>query len=248
VNLIRNNSADVINVLGRFDALHLGLACAVLGLFISATWRPQAGADVRWQWGGAVVLCLAAPYLPVFAADQRYFYPSYPFLVAAGLGLIVFLTRGPEGRNTLRTWIGFALIGISFLWPSVQQIRTQLASEGIEKANRNALLAQHFADRLKAAGVVGPIAESNMVMLNEGLYIAFFLGTPYHGRNANADADSFRASLARIAIVERGHPLTESLDADSAFRDLDDTLFDDPRAASTCPVKLYEVRTRASHR
>jgi hypothetical protein len=241
LRVVRNNLTATVDALSRFDGLRLGLACSVLGLLLVVGWWGNPQESGRLPWACALVLCLTSVYLPVYAGDERYYYPCYPFLVLAALGLVMQLTPGGEGRKNLPRLLGLCLVGASFALPLVAKVRGQVSPQGIREANRTALLARELANKIEAAGVVGPVVDSNEAMRSEGAYVAFFLKVPYHGRQADADAAALKASGARIAVLERGGRLARTLQGDPAFRNLDDVLFDGQDAASQCAIEVYEI-------
>ncbi len=69
-----------------------------------------------------------------------------------------------------------------------------------------------------------------------GAYVALFLNQPYLGEETAPAAAKFKASGARLVIVDRQLPLAE-LDRDPAFRDLDKVLFNIERRGGPVPFE-----------
>jgi hypothetical protein len=91
LGLIYANYRRVLRILQEFDVLGIGLFAHIGGLLIPGGLRRRLQ-DEPWRWAVVPVVCLAGWYLPVYAADQRYYFLTYPLLLAASLGLVISLT------------------------------------------------------------------------------------------------------------------------------------------------------------
>ena len=95
LKLIYSNIVMELDFLSNFDRLHIGVLAVILGLLIHRPWRQNMAAD-RWRWAAVPIVCVCALYFPVYAFDLRYYYPAYPLLIIASMGLVVHLTRTPN--------------------------------------------------------------------------------------------------------------------------------------------------------
>jgi hypothetical protein len=76
--------------------------------------------------------------------------------------------------------------------------------------------------------------------------ISFYLEQPYYGHEVDTTPERIKGSGARFVFVRRGEPLTEQLDRDPTFRDLDTLLFESKKEAERNPVRVYEIDGRAA--
>jgi hypothetical protein len=234
--VIRRNFALFLNHLQNFDSLGLGLIALVLGFLAHSPWRKHLATE-RWRWAAVPVACLAGIYLPVYAVDERYLFPTYPFLFAASVGMVVRMThRDQEGINVPRV-VGFALLLASFASPVVQKLPTAMqgvpAKRGFEYAH-----AYEVAKKLQASDINGPVAGVN----NEsGLYVAFHMNQPWYGDERYPTLPRIKASQATLIVLSRDSPLISALDHDSSFTDLDSSLFHSEEEALNFPLKAYRL-------
>ncbi len=113
LKLINFNAQAIIKTFSRFDWLQLGLCAALLGLLVHTPWRKNLQVE-RWRWAGGLIACVSVVYLPVYADADRYFYPAYPLLIAASIGMVIWLTRNDRGRFNVPRLLGLCLIVFSF--------------------------------------------------------------------------------------------------------------------------------------
>jgi hypothetical protein len=236
--LMYSNALHVINAI-PLDPLHFGLFCALCGLLVHAPWRENLGRE-RWRWAGVPIAFICGIYLPVFAYADRYYLPAYPFLVAAGIGMVVSLTPHVQGKMNRPRLVGLALVTLYFGIAACHGLRGAL--RGIE--NPSAVCAAELAGKLKAAGLQGAMAGAGKtrgwdVQYVEG--ISFYLGQPYYGHEINPTPERIKDSGAKLVFVRRGEPLTKQLDRDPAFTNLDPLLFESDKAADQFPVSVYQV-------
>jgi hypothetical protein len=236
-----SNAQVAINHLSGFDPLHVGLLATLVGLLVHTPWRDNMRA-ARWRWAGVPVACVCGVYLPVYAADERYYYPAYPFLITAGLGMVVWLTRDVQGRLNLPRLIGLGLVTLSFAYPSCVMLPRALG--GLE--NVQTRYGYDLAKRMQAAGLYGPMAgaggyENTWGGYSVGVYLAFYMKQPYLGNEVRPTPARFKSTDAKFIIIDRQLPLAAELDQDTAFENLDGVLFRTPEEARTYPMKVYRM-------
>jgi hypothetical protein len=241
VKVMYKNAKIVVNTLSGFDALHVGLVTAVFGLLVHLPWRANMAAE-RWRWAGVPIVGIAGIYLPVYATSQRYYVPTYAFLIAASLGMAAWLTRHPYNRTKWPRLIGFSLITLSFAYPLVGTLPRAL--KGLE--DPAATYAYDLAKRLQAAGLYGAIAGTGCYRNPwEGEpvepYVALFTNQRYYDCEPNPTAERLKGSRAKLVIVDRRLPLTATLEQDPAFKNLDHVLFTSKEEADTYPLKVYQL-------
>ena len=194
-----------------------------LAFFAKRPWAKNWLAD-RWRWMVIPLICLSGIYLPVYvlSVDQRYFYLFLP--------LIMILTLGLVSQFFATNWLtGFVLSSL-FLLPLLWRSPSRLPVGSF---------AQDLAKRMESAGMVGPIVGSTFVSPEGhrlGLYVAWYLGQPWHGDVRPASLEAYKHSGARFAIAIGGSPLAKQLDADPAFKHVSTKL-----GEKGC-LQVYEVQ------
>jgi hypothetical protein len=241
VKVIYNNAKMVANILSGFDSLHLGLVTALFGLLVHMPWRANMAAE-RWRWAGVPIAWIAGIYLPLYAWPQRYYFPTYSFLIACSLGMVTWLTQNSSKRINWPRLIGFSLITLSFVHPLYAALPQAL--KGLE--DPAATYAYDLAKRLQAAGIHGAIVTArgySQPWVGEyiGSYIGFFTNQPYYGGESNPTAETLKWSGAKLAIIDRRLPLITELDQDPSFKNLDSVLFTSKEEADTYPLKIYQI-------
>jgi hypothetical protein len=240
------NFEVILKYFAGFDWLQLGFCSALLGLMVHTPWRQNLQTQ-RWRWVGGFLACIAGVYLPFYSDVERYFYPAYPFLFAAVIGMIFWLTRHAHERNNFPRIIGICLIVISFGNPI--RLTLPVALQGLDYPP--GIYSKDFAVRLEAAKVHGPIAgvgEHSNPLHGEytwhgdyiGQYLALFTNQPYFGSERVADAVKLKSSGARLVVLDRHLPHGE-LEQDPSFRNLDSELFRSKQEADQYPLKAFLV-------
>ncbi len=182
------------------------------------------------------VICNLVVYLPTHADDPRYYFPSYPFLLA---GLLVSIQALAE-KSLLKCEKCFAVIaGVFSLFlvhdsvlPLTQQIRGQLTGHAPPAPS----LPVELSRRLRAREIGGPVIGGGPF----GLYTAFFLDQPWYGDQAQFSLDEFRATGGRIVIVPRTKERAQALTAlaqSSDFHDITQLLFPEREVPFTVFVR-----------
>jgi hypothetical protein len=240
IKVIYANLEKILAFLGGFDRFHLGLAAACFGL-LATPWREQLGAG-RWRWSGALVASACAIYLPVYAGDFRYYLIAYPFLLAAAAGLVVSLTVKKGGRLSLPGVAGLAVVALSFL-ANGGNLREAL--QGLH--DPVSAYAADLAGRLRSKGIHGPIAGTGDLTdpwTGEfvGDFVAFLLDEPFYGSDPQPAPEHFRASGAKLILINRQASVVAEMNRDPDFVSLDNALFASQDQADRYPVKVFEQR------
>ncbi len=241
LKVIYSNTKGVFHHLTGFDHIRLGLFATLFGLLVHVPWRENMRAG-RWRWAGVPISCACAAYLPVYARDERYYYPAYPFLIVAGMGMVMWLTRSVRGRINLPRVIGIGLVTLSFAYPSLVMLPKAL--RGLDDPRTT--YAYDLAKRLQAANVSGPMVgaggyDSLWGGYSAGVYLAFYMNEPYLGNEAQPTAESFKRTDAKLIIIDRQLPLNAELEQDPAFQNLDGVLFGSQDEAGKYPLKVYRM-------
>jgi hypothetical protein len=240
LRVIVENSYRIVTMLAAFDWLHLGLFPVLFGLLVHTPWRENMRRE-RWRWAGGVLLCFCGVYLPVFAQAQRYYFPAFPVLIAAAMGMTVSLTSPARPGLNLPRLAGLALVTVSF---SIPALLLPVALRGLEGAA--AVSARDLAKRLQAAGVRGEIAgvgDFQNLPIHYVEYIAFFTDQRYFGQEPNPTSARIKASGAKLIVVRRSGPVAVQLGRDTSFKNLDPRLFRSPKEADRFPFQVYELVT-----
>jgi hypothetical protein len=240
--VMRRNAVTVTRLLGRFDSLWLGLIAVLGALWAGHGWREKLNRE-RWRWSLVLVACLAMIHLPVRVerVDQRYFFAAWPFLFAAAIGLALFLTMSLANRSPVLRWLTLAVVTASFARPMIEGAPMALLGIG----DPASLVAQDLAQRMKQAGLRGPIAGSaTLAGVKTGLYVASLLDAPWHGDELRPGFESIRKSSCRFYIAPRGSAVAGELKGAAGFRDLDPVLLPEADLRETHPLQVFEVLPR----
>jgi hypothetical protein len=228
--LAYHNARFITSTLAGFDWLGLGLISVLLGFALHAPWRENLRAE-RWRWALVPVACWAALHLPVAAENSRYYYTCVPFLLAAGFAFLDRLAEGPALR-WLRP-LAMALVSACFLAAIADGFYglTGLKQEYHYRA------ARELAERLRAAGLAGPVASVGPD-LRLPLFLAFALDEPFVGHVSRAATPAeLAASGARVVAVEPGSETDRTLAVAADFEALDGWLAG--AGSETSSVRLY---------
>jgi hypothetical protein len=188
-----------------------------------------------------VPILLLALYLPtsVNLAEQRFFYPAFPFLFAA---VALWANESPptnaQGASQshhVRTW-----------WLGVLGVAAPLLAAVVLLGNSPKYagdVATDLAPRIQRANLAGPIAGSGMLPGGRaGLYLAFLLNQPWFGDEPNPEPSRLLRSGARLVVVNRQSQLAHALSQDPGFFSCDAQLFDNTQQAGYCPLQVYAVK------
>ena len=231
--VIYRNIGIIAGTLAHFDLLRLGLFAVLASLLLHFPWQENMRSQ-RWRWAAIPVIGNALVYLPFVYYDERYYYPSYPFLLAATVSLIMYLTRGTAKTANLPWLVGSAIVMFSFAVPALEGLRFLSPYNDHNPVPAYVTLASG----LKGVGEVGPVAGSD----DGSLLVAFLLDQPWYGKADNARAEHYKRSQAKLIVVDRTLPVIKELDRDPSFKDLDGLLFESKEEAAKSWLKVYQVR------
>jgi hypothetical protein len=232
VKLIGKNSIMVARHLAGMST-GLGLVALVGALMIPG--GPGRLAVERWRWGVIPVVSIASIYVLVYCGDARYFWVCFPFLFSMAWGLVDWLRRARRS-NRLGT-LATAVVCAAFTFGQLRQVIRAHNNEVTASGVHDHL---DLAQRLKQAGLNGPVAGSSARSFRCSLYVAFFLEQPWFGDVRPGTIDLLKTSKARIIVVDRREPVAADLEKDRSFRDLDEVLFSSAVAADQCGLKAFE--------
>lgn len=222
LKLVRANWEYELATLRTFDIL----GCGLIGLLIAVTlsWRAKGrpiGTE-PWQWSFIPVVAVLLIYLPNFGAAARYYYPIYPFLLAAAIGLSSWVSMRLPLIPAVSCRVLLAIVSISFslgILPKTIGALFRMESNGKEIA----IQARDLAERLNTAHVVGPIAGGDAL----GFYLSYLITQPYYGNKpmaTSADFEGLQGSV-KLLLVERDNPAVDELRKDSKFHELTGQLY-----------------------
>jgi len=196
--LVYINARQIVQTLVGFDWLGLGLASALLGHAFCSNWR-QTQRSERWRWCLLPVFCGSAIYLPIYADSVRYFWPTFPFLLAAALGFTGHLAKAWPRSSIIGAFLSLGLVTLSYVVAHESMIRGRFQTPHFSEYT----LAKLLAGRLEDKGLVGPIAS--VAWYEIGYYVAFILDVPWHGNMRSVDSiDEVLGSDARLIFAPRG--------------------------------------------
>lgn len=230
--VIYKNYERILYQLRTFDILGIGVLTLVCGFLLHKPWRENLRTE-RWRWAGVPVACVSGVYLPVYAADHRYFFPAYPLLIAASVGMVVWLTCEVRGRINVLQLVGVGLVVCSFATPALMKL-----PRGLQGLEASSVDAYALAKKLEVAGIQGALAGADSKL---GLFVAFFMNQPWHGDEQHTTLARLKASRAKLGVINRHSPLIAKLDADSTFENLDSVLFESEEEALKFPLKVYKI-------
>jgi hypothetical protein len=201
-NHVRENVARVPVTLSRFDLS----GAALLGLlycFARSFRRPfRDGDDDAWLGWTALavpaVLTIAA-YLPNFADQMRYYLVAVPGLYLGALHAWRMLAESvAERRTALGSWLGAGLLAVSLTNVPPMLLPREAESVAVREA-------RGVAAALRAAGLAGPVAVVGpSPTKHPGIYLSWFLGTPYHGTSDARSVAEIDRSCAPLLVTQRG--------------------------------------------
>ena len=227
------NYQKTLHKLLDFDLLGLGVFALVCSLLCPTPWRQTLGSD-RWRWSGIPVAGLCSMYLPFFPGPERYYYLTYPFLIAASMGMVDWLTYIAQKKMNVPRLIGLGLVVSSFALPILLRLPATLWGQ----ANQG-VYAYKLAQKLQAANLHGPVAS--IANYREGLYLAFYMNSAWYGSETEPALVRLKTSGAKLIVVLRGSPLLSTLNQDADFKALDRILFESEDQAHSFPWTIYQV-------
>ncbi|HRY51207.1 MAG TPA: hypothetical protein P5186_24415 [Candidatus Paceibacterota bacterium] len=246
--LIQSNVLIATQRLAGLDLVGLGVVGLVSVLVMAGIpslrrWLGQQSGDesvpaIPWSACAAPVLVLTLIYLPVYAGEQRFYYPAFIPLLGLAFSWVNRLAQTDRLRS-----LGFILVVISFAGPGLIQLRGAVGGytdPAVESAWR-------LAHLLEKAHIEGPLAGSGMVAGQKvGLYTAFLLERSWHGDERQPSPETLLKTRARIMILNRQHPSISAFALAPGFHDLDPVLFVNPEEASRFPIKALVYQEKKS--
>jgi hypothetical protein len=220
MSLVETNIAHMASNLNSNDLTGLGLAGAMLTIFLAGPLTPAVW-SARWTLAPAAVILLIWPYLPVYGADARYYWPCFPFLLAGALGLSTWIAAqrfpGSELRNVaFRKWGALAVVGLSFLVPIAMGVTRAVAQpSGVTGFALSKSIVAALADADVNIRAIASVGDD----LRVGLFAAFLTSRPWLGNATATDtASDLLRSGANVFVVVAETPLGEALQHEPSIR------------------------------
>lgn len=229
-----------VQVLGRNLLTLSVLWCSInLGaLFWCWVWaRASRESVVRRQLSALLILPLGLVlvYLPCFftLTEQRFFYVTLPLFYAASLCWLENAPRPACCSPRVRLILAWGFVVVPLL-AQIALVRDRLARAGEA--------GQQLADKMRAVGVVGPLAGSaNLPGGRTGLYVAFHLQQPWQGDKLAPTPEEIAACGAKYFLVCRDSTLAQELEREARFENLDARLFNAVAQEAVFPVQVFEI-------
>jgi len=256
LQVILANLIVIRNQLSDYDYFHLALA-ALLGSAFVGLLRGRASASAaRYLWGTFTVVLYAVAYLPLWAREERYFWPIAGLLMVLTFGLVeefvrVF-TRDAEHADGRRVpggrWVALAALVVAFSYAQVGS-HWLLYRYQKPRANFGRLAAQleEEAGR-RGATLKGPIAGNYWPYT---VYLAYTMNQPSYGSTTTEDPALLAAELSRLGVrtffVFNNEALAERLKQSDGFRPLAE-LSMIPQATPPATLAAFEVPGRSAGR
>lgn len=252
--LIHSNAHTIVQYLKNFDWLGLGLISAIFGYLFGTPWRKSLQEE-PWRLSFIPIASVALIYLPVYAGglfptvDVRYYWVALPFLIAASFGFTLHVSGAMFKHRALQRALALALVTLSLIIGNEWVFLQAFSLSG--SANSEYRASKILANKLRAAGLVGPVAAVGPLPV-DARYVAYLLNVQSFGhiRKEMDDLEKILSSGAALVIVPRGTALAEHLREDRRFASADKQLFGcdganenplevfltrPPTASDTCP-------------
>jgi hypothetical protein len=226
--IIRRNAHPVVQYLKNLDWLGLGLISAIFGYLLARPWRKLLQEE-PWRLSFIPIASMALIYLPVYAGhlypqqDVRYYWVAFPFLSAASFGFTLHVSGAIFKHRAVQRTLALALVTLSLI----------IGNEGVflhafslsESANSEYRTAQILANKLRATGLIGPVASIGREP-PDVRYLAYLLNVQSFGNiNKVDDPEEILSSGTALVIVPRGTALAQQLREDRRFASADKQLF-----------------------
>jgi hypothetical protein len=224
LRLIRQNAHTAVQYMKSFDWFGLGLISAIFGYLLATPWR-RSLREEPWRLSFIPIVSVTLIYLPVYAGDLRYYWVTFPFLMAASFGFVVQLLAATSKQWAVQRALALALVTLSLVMGNESAF---LAAFSLTKSSNPVYLAsRRLANELRASGLVGPLAAAGEVPVDDR-YVAYFLNVQSFGwiRNVtDADPEAILSSGTSLIIVPRSTTLAKELRKDPRFTSADKQLF-----------------------
>lgn len=241
------NLITIRDRLSGFDYFHLALPGVLGAVFLALLRRHERGVAAPEIWGAFTIALYAGGYLPLYATEQRYFWPiAGLLLVLAGgcaekfAGAAVGLAGSPPARPARVVRAAVAVVALSFFLVGAQG----LVELGATPRPEYRSVARRVVEAARRNGttVRGPIAGNEWPRT---LYTAYTMNLPMAGVTTSRDpaalADEMAAVGVRLYLVFDDRTLAAQLRGSGRFRHLGDIT---PRGAPGSVVAAFELPGR----
>ena len=242
--LIWNNAHLILYFLRSFDWLGLGLISAIFGyLFFGTPWRKSLQEE-PWRLSFIPIASVALIYLPVYAGglyavDVRYWWVTFPFLIAAGFGFTLHVSGAMSKHRAVQRALALALVTLSLIIGNEGVFRQAFSLS--ESASSAYSASKILANKLRAAGLIGSVAAVGPLPV-DGRYVAYVLNVQSFGHLDKVDdLEEILSSGAALVIVPRGTTLARQLREDRRFASADKQLFGCDEANEN-PLEVFLTR------
>jgi hypothetical protein len=228
--LIYRNADAIVQSLKNFDWLGLGLVSAIFGCLFGTPWKKVLQQE-PWRLSFIPVAAVVLLYLPVYTGVvppkntivTRYFWVTFPFLLAASLGFTLHMAGAVFKHRAAQYALPLALVTLSVIIGNKGYFRQAFSVS--ESASTEYHTAKILANKLRVTGLIGSVAAVGTLPM-DGRYIAYLLNVPSVGHiNKVDDPEEILASGAALVIVPRGTSLAQQLREDRRFASADKQLF-----------------------
>lgn len=202
-----------------------------------------------WRLGLVGVVVVVIPYFLTYAAQQRYFWVCFPFMVGASLGFL-----GNLERNALLAWPGsriavvskrllpttvYVLIGFSIVSTNYGAISRSLAGSRYSEYD----IAKMIVANVREKSGLGPIVSVARGGSQVDLYTAFIGKVPSYGRKKTiTNVEEITSLDPRFVFVQINHKALSLLEKNQLFIDRTDAFVptgDDGRILSD--MRIFEL-------
>ena len=242
--LIWNNAHLILYFLRSFDWLGLGLISAIFGyLFFGTPWRKSLQEE-PWRLSFIPIASVALIYLPVYAGglyavDVRYWWVTFPFLIAASFGFTLHVSGAMSKHRAVQRALALALVTLSLIIGNEGVFRQAFSLS--ESASSAYSASKILANKLRAAGLIGSVAAVGPLPV-DGRYVAYVLNVQSFGHLDKVDdLEEILSSGAALVIVPRGTTLAQQLREDRRFASADKQLFGCDEANEN-PLEVFLTR------
>ena len=230
VKIIDRNVHMIGQWLKSFDWLGLGLVSAIFGYLFGTPWRKSLQEE-PWRLSFIPIASLVLFYLPVgagfYAVDVRYYWVTFPFLIAASFGFTLHVSGALFKHRAVQRALALAVVTLSLI----------IGNEGVflqafslsESASGDYRTAKILANKLRAAGLIEPLAvvgDWKSLPLDDR-YVAYLLNVQSFGHiyKVMVDPEEILSSGTALVIVPRGNALAQQLRKDRRFASADKQVF-----------------------
>ena len=256
LQVILSNLIAIRDRLSEFDYFHLAGAAVLGSAFIGFLRGRASAAAARYLWGTFTVVLYALGYLPLWAREERYYWPIAGLLMVLSFGLaeqfakaLTHYSEHADGRPIRGSrWVALAVLVVALSYVQVGghwllvRYRTPRADFGQLAAQLNETARQ------RGARLEGPIAGNDWPYT---VYLAYTMNRPSYGSTTTEEPALLAAELSRFRIrtylVFNDEVLAERLKQSDRFRPLAE-LSMIPGAIPPATLAAFEVPERSGAR